>query len=126
MKNKETSKMNMVLPKNCEMITKEEEYSIVGGSCNIPVTKSYLSKSYCLQRADELLKSGQVKGMTKQEVAEELYAHAVVHYGGRMARLITGKSFNSILSHTEDGIDLDDGGDTASRKSTYAKIWKWL
>ena len=115
--------MEMVLPKNCTMISKEEEAAIVGGM-NIPITEDMLSKNYCLQRAGEIKASGQITGMSQQQIAEEIYAHAVVYYYGSAAESATGLDLSSVLDHTRDGIDLCNGGDSWKRKMLYKAIWK--
>lgn len=115
--------MEMVLPKNCTVLSKEEEAVIVGGM-NIPITEDMLSKDYCLQRAGEIKSSGQITGMTKQQIAEEIYAHAVVYYYGSEAEQATGMNLSFVLDHTRDGIDLCNGGDSWKRKMAYKAIWK--
>ena len=114
--------MELKLPVNSVLITNEEELNIIGGSCTVSITRDLLSKDYCKTKAQQLINNGSVTGMSKTEIAQELYAHAVAHYLGSAIQAC-GVDMSFLLDHTIDGVQLDDNGDTWARKVGYAAVW---
>ena len=117
--------MELKLPKNCVMISSEEEAAIIGGSCTVAITGELLSKDYCKTKAQNLIDDGSVTGMTQLQIAQELYAHAVAHYVGTAIQNC-GVDMSFLLKHTNDGCQIDDNGDTCKRRIAYSVVWTLL
>ena len=63
--------------------------------------------------------------MTQQELAEEIFAHAVAYYDGPLLAGIPGIGddiMNYLVSHANP-IDVADGGDSFIRKVAFSAIW---
>lgn len=123
--------------KNIEILSENDMKLVTGGSVSIPVNKKYLSKNTCLDKAESLIDNGDVTGMTKQQIAEELYAHAVLNVGGISASVLADhlddylsnalarKVANYLLDHCKT-IEIEDGGDTFARRIAFTVIWQKL
>ena len=80
--------------------------------------KKFLEKDNCLYQAEKIYKQ---LSMTKQQVAEEIYAHAIMYYkSDKLPNTIR----NFFKKHCNI-IDLEVGGDTFSRREIYRLIWIW-
>ena len=84
---------------------------------SIPVRREYQDKRFCLQEAEWLLHNGVVRGMSAEQIAQEIFFHASVYYFCKR----TGK-FRMFKEHAGI-IDLRDGGDTPLRQKAYAACW---
>ncbi len=62
--------------------------------------------------------------MTRLQVAQELYAHAVGYYfAGEIKKSGIAASVKNYLTKKCEVIDIVDGGDTAIRKAAYVTVW---
>lgn len=123
--------------KNIEILSENDMKLVTGGSVSIPVSARYLSKGVCLDKAQSLIDDGDVTGMTQQQIAEELYAHAVLDAGGITASALADnlddyiskaaarKVADYLLSHCET-IEIEDGGDTFVRRMAFKVIWQTM
>lgn len=99
--------------------------TIGDGYVNLTMSNVYLSKDACTSMAKVILLNDYISGMTAEEIAMEIYAHAVCYYWYDP----TGNFFqNNPISKTlhdkgADGIYLEDGGDSALRKAFYSLVW---
>ena len=84
---------------------------------SIPVRHEYLDKKACLREAHELKREGKIHGMSKKQIAREIYFHAVMfHYCNRTNR-------QGWWREHADPINLRDGGDKLLRRAAYAVCW---
>ncbi len=84
---------------------------------SIPVRQEYLNKQACLREANRLKREGKIHGMSKRQIAREIYFHAVMfHYSDRTNR-------HGWWREHADPINLRDGGDTLLRRAAYAACW---
>ena len=84
---------------------------------SIPVRREYLDKKECLREAHRLKHDGMIHGMSKKQIAREIYFHAVMfHYCNRTNR-------HGWWREHADPINLHDGGDTLLRRAAYAVCW---
>jgi len=92
---------------------------------NIPMNKVLYSRSNCSKMAEEILESGKIEGMTKSQLACEIFAHAYVFYNFRFIPSALGKTakFRSFYRSVSDGVDLADNGDSMIRRIAYRVIW---
>lgn len=111
----------ILLPEGAVALTKEEMRVVEGGTVDLATREVYLNKSTCQNVAAELLRSKAVTGMTALEIAQEIYAHAVVRYKFEAVKNVPG--VNGIYESAANGIHIADGGDTAVRKAAYSLIW---
>ena len=89
----------------------------MNNKCSIPVCREYLNKEFCVNKARMFLHENSIRGMTKKQIAKEIYFHAVMYYYCER----TGK-FQKYKEHA--GIvNLHDGGDTFPRRVAYAICW---
>lgn len=84
----------------------------------MPVLRHYMNKEDCLAEAERILREGIIDGMKREELAEEIYFHAVIHD----VCMKTGL-FTRTRAHA-DPIDLNDGGDTPFRRLCFHMVWK--
>ena len=117
----------LALPTSYVEVDNEEMEYVDGGGASLAMSSSYLSKDVCLDKADILIRSYQVREMSKYSIAKEIYAHAVMYYASPAAAIILGPVvgiplLDYIRSHGNP-IDIADGGDTASRQVIYNAIW---
>jgi hypothetical protein len=103
----------------------EEMLFITGGNASLPMNSKYKKKDNCYAEASALVERGIVTGMTKQGVAEEIFAHAVAYYNAKDLRNIPFLRdwADDLISHAH-VIDIEDGGDTENRKTAYTIIWQ--
>lgn len=113
------------LPSICVTMNEEEMTYVDGGSINLGMLKTFTDKSYCMYWAIKLIDHRTVTGMTYQQVAEEIYAHAYVYYNfNSLPSIIKNNSFaQSVYNSASDGILILDGGDEPLRKIFYATVW---
>jgi len=98
-----------------------------GGGVSLPMSSSYLNKDTCLSKADILIRTYQVRLMTKYQIAKEIYAHAVIYYASpsmlSVLNPIVGQPLLNYLRNRANPIDIADGGDTEIRQKIYNTIW---
>ena len=85
---------------------------------SIPSAIRFLDKENCLNEADRILAERKIKGMTRENLAREIYFHAVV-----FDYCMKAGHFGYLMKHT-DPIDLNDGGDTPFRRFCFDLLWK--
>lgn len=117
----------LAMPSNYAVMDQEEMMYLEGGGVAVRVEAGMLNKTTCQIIAGGILGSTKLKGMTGLEVAQELYAHAVVYFGVGLSIIVTGVN-NSILQkimRAAGTVDLDDGGDPRPGfRQAYAWIWR--
>lgn len=80
-----------------------------------------LVKEECLKKAAEIRQEGKLDRLSEQEIARELYFHAVMYY--LCLRLRPYLHLRHIMERA-DPIDLSDDGDTAFRTFCYKILWR--
>ena len=85
------SKLDSVL-----MNSKEMKF-ITGGDANIPMKPAYKNKESCKSEGAHLLDIHVVKDMTIQEIAEEIFAHAIAYYKGDALQMCIRDRFNRVI-----------------------------
>ena len=84
---------------------------------SIPVRREFLDKQECLKEARKLLREGTLRGMNEEQIARELYSHAVVFYFcDRTGRFL-------FLKEHASPIDMRDGGDRPFMRAAFAACW---
>ena len=118
----------LIMPSNYAVMSEDEMCYVEGGSHNVTLNKGYLIKNNCLAEAGKLLERHMISGMTKLQIAKEIYAHAVVKYAlealPKSVREMSG--VKGIYSSAADGAYIADGGDTATRQAFYNAVWAVL
>ncbi|MCR5637896.1 MAG: hypothetical protein K6F97_03545 [Lachnospiraceae bacterium] len=92
---------------------------------NIPMEEKLYKRSNCEKIAEEIISDGKIIGMTKSQLACEIFAHAYVYYNFRFVPKFLGKNkvFKSVYRSVSNGVDLEDNGDTFVRRIAYRIIW---
>ncbi|WP_259556611.1 hypothetical protein [Clostridium botulinum] len=85
---------------------------------------AYQHKNTCLKKAQELIDNGTVTGMSKLQIAKEIYAHAIAFYDSYALSELLGscKAFTTIMNHAG-VVDIEDGGDKWYMRTAYNAIW---
>lgn len=97
---------------------------VVGeGYVQVKMNPCYLSQEVCKEKAADILKKKEVKGMSAIEIAQEIYAHACCFYGiSTLKKLgIDSKLIEDIYKRA-DPVDITDNGDTPKRVIIYTLI----
>ena len=86
-----------------------------------PAAASLLKRKNCLKKADEIIKEKLINGMSREDIAKELYFHASIYH---ICRFFAkhGIRFGWLLRHA-DPIDLADGGDVWYRRAVFRLWW---
>ena len=115
----------IVLPRNAKKMSDTEMEELLGGSITLGMLNTFTSKDECMYWAIKVVDHGSVKGMTYQEVAEEIYAHAYVYYNfNKLPNIVKNNGFaQSVYNSSANGISIDDNGDTTLRKAFYSLVW---
>lgn len=118
----------LVLPNNYVSMDEEEMVYVDGGDAHLKMCSAYLRKAICYSIAVGYVANKTIQGMTAQQVAEEIYAHAVAYYRTGSLQLL-GLSpliVNAICSRAK-VVDIEDGGDKRTGfMAAYSLIWKVL
>ena len=78
------------------------------------------SKKACLAEADRILKEGLLDGMSRKQIAREIYFH-------RRAYVFCEKTgMFRWIKEQADPIDMKDGGDTLFRRIVFFLTWKLM
>ncbi|MBE6122377.1 MAG: hypothetical protein E7190_06650 [Erysipelotrichaceae bacterium] len=88
----------------------------------VRVEHRFLSGHECLKEAHLIIAEKKLSGMSRQEIAEEIFAHTYVYY--LCERIPFRKGPVRFLMSRADPIDMAEGGDTPLRKLLYHLIWK--
>lgn len=118
------SETTMQLPNHCTLLSEDVMRAVFGG-WQQELRRDYLDKNYCLETGEFFLTMGYLKGMTSLQIAQELYAHAMVYYASNI--LVEAGIDLSIIREIQahaNPVDLEDGGDTWYRQAAYALIWQ--
>ena len=70
----------LAMPSSYVDIDRDEMEYVDGGSAALPMNSSYLNKQNCLNMADALIRSYQVRNLSRYGIAKEIYAHALCYY----------------------------------------------
>lgn len=94
---------------------------------NLEMNDIYYNKEECLNAADDIIANEQITGMTKTQIAEEIYTHAFVFYNFHyLPEFIKNTAIaKRIFNSAANGIDLEDNGDTLKRRICYSLIWSF-
>lgn len=114
----------LIMPCSYAVMSEEEMGYVDGGSVSLPMREYFLNKSKCKNKAAALIKSGKVTGMSKQGIAEEIFAHAQIFFRAPLMVLggVSPKVIAEIAKHAA-VIDIEDGGDKWYRRTAYTAIW---
>lgn len=122
--------------KGIKVLNENDMKSVTGGDANLPVERRFLDKDTCMREAVAMGQYGIVKGMSAQQIAEEIYAHAVLYYKGlnvdAIAKALKDAGIPSATVHQAiadmliskgEEINIADGGDVWYRKAIYTYVW---
>ncbi|MCI8489498.1 MAG: hypothetical protein HFJ04_04495 [Lachnospiraceae bacterium] len=114
----------LVMPSNFAVVDVDEMMYLEGGSTQLPMKTSYMNKKVCKSTAASLIKSKKVKRMSKQGIAEEIFAHAQIFYRAAVINL-AGVKLGVIqeIARRAALIDIEDGGDKWYRRAAYTALW---
>ena len=133
---KNTMNCKMVIPEEFYVLEYNEMIAIEGGT-QIVLDRRYLDKNTCLAEAGYIKQYGGMPGMTQDEIAKEIYAHAVLYYNVAPTfdaiatavyniygteRSLARERAEYIKSHAN---PVDLGGDTAIRTYVFNVLWNW-
>ena len=111
--------------KDISSLNAQARGSVENGRVNIDMNERFLYKNNCITHAKILIANGYITGMTEQEIAEEIFAHAVCYYwydpNGNIFR--DNPISKELYDHAADGILIESGGDTLERKAFYKLVW---
>lgn len=95
---------------------------------NIEMNKDLYDREYCLVLAEKIVENGEISGMSVEEIAMEIYAHAYIYYNFDKAPEWVRKSEfgESMYESVKNGVDLEDGGDKALRKIFFQTVWELM
>ena len=87
-----------------------EEMMYTDGGVNLGMSQAYLSKTICIQQAQGVIRTYHWNNVTGDELAKEIYGHAVVYY--RMAVLSKIPVLDTaVYAHVANGVDVDNAVD---------------
>ena len=89
---------------------------------SLPFSTEYLSKRNCMEKAGQILESGLLDGMTRKEIAREIFFHARAFSFCKRHEKLGWKPIRWVIERA-DPIDLADFGDTKGRKAVYRLFW---
>ena len=108
-------KYELALPTSYVNVDNEEMEYVEGGSCALPMKSEYLNKNNCLNIADILVRSYQVRNLSRYHIAQEIYAHALCYYGSPTLISALGVAIGTVtvayLRSHAGVINIDDGPD---------------
>ena len=115
----------LVLPREYAVMNENEMRSIEGGATNLAMSRDYLDKNYCLREASNLITRHIVVGMSQTQIAQEIYAHAKVKYVfDALPEPLRGMAQSTgVYNSANDGIYIEDYGDSAVRQNFYSLVW---
>ena len=92
---------------------------------NIPMVESLYNRNYCKELALKIIDDEKITGMSKMQLSVEIFAHAYIYYNFPLIPAILRKmrAFKSVYRSVEDGVDLEDNGDSLVRRIAYRVIW---
>lgn len=94
-------------------------------SISLPVKKRYLNKWICLIAARRLKLKRKVTGMTRNEIAQALFANAYCYYRlDHIKKFYMNTELLNYIQHQSDTIELQDDGVKPSESILYEMIWK--
>ena len=92
---------------------------------NIPMKEELNSRALCRKMAAEIAADQKITGMTESQLSAEIFAHAYVYCNFKYVPTFlknTAKA-KSVFHSVEDGVDLEDNGDSLVRRIAYRVIW---
>lgn len=92
---------------------------------NIPMEEKLYSRDFCKKMAREIEAKEEITGMTQSQLSREIFAHAYVFYNFRFVPkcLKEKEIFKKFYRSVENGVDLEDNGDSFARRVAYRIIW---
>ncbi|MDD6069918.1 MAG: hypothetical protein PUC12_03780 [Clostridiales bacterium] len=118
----------LVMPSSYAVMSEDEMTYVEGGSHNVILSKKFLNKNNCLAEAGRLIHRQMVVRMTQQQIAKEIYAHAVTKYVFEaLPKWVREMPVaRDVYRSASDGAYIADGGDTGKRQAFYNTVWKIL
>ena len=117
----------LILPESYVSVENEEMEYVDGGSAALPMNSSYLNKQNCLNMADALIRSYQVRNLSRYGIAKEIYAHALCYYASPALIValgaVVGIPVVSFLRERAGVVNIDDGLEKYSW--AYDLIWNF-
>ena len=115
----------LVMPTSYAVMNQEEMEYLEGGGMSVDMEPRFTKRSECLSFAQKCLEEDKIKGMSDVEIAQEIFAHAIVYFG---VAGINSIGLNNVVLQALKGkanpINIEDGGDTRPGfKQAYALIW---
>ena len=91
----------------------------------IDMNTDLYDKNRCVEIAREIIDKKEIVHMNCSQLSKEIYAHAYVYYNFDIAPkwLRESKLGKSMYIISENGVDLEDGGDTLLRRIFYLLVW---
>ena len=92
---------------------------------NIPMVENLYNRDYCKELALKIINDETITGMSKAQLAVEIFAHAYIYYNFPLVPTVLRKLsvVKSVYRSVEDGVDLEDNGDSLIRRIAYRVIW---
>ena len=106
------------MPSSYAVMNEEEMVYLEGGGIN--VNTKMLDKNYCLEIAKNYTAS---TGLSQSRIAMEIYAHAILYFGGLTARDVIGLDNKIVAEIIDHANPIDLGGDHLGRVAAYSAIW---
>jgi len=86
--------------KNLKVLSNENMKNIKGGNASLVMRWDYQDKDECLAVANRLIDRGAVTGMTRKQIAQEIYAHAKMYYCAEdLHGVIPESVYNYLIFH---------------------------
>jgi hypothetical protein len=94
------------------------------GKVRVKMDIKLRDKNNCMEQAEALLSKGTITDMTQRQVAEEIFAHAIVYYRASACKNVpaVGVLATKVMKHG-DPVDLISGGDTHFKRMVYRVLW---
>ena len=101
------------------------EATVTRKHINIPMEETLNNRKLCKKMAKEIAANKSITGMTESQLSHEIFAHAYVYCNFKYVPSFIKKTSaaKSIYRSVEDGVDLEDNGDSLVRRIAYRVIW---
>jgi len=91
----------------------------------IPMDIALNSRRVCSELADEIYDEKLITGMSRSQLACEIFAHVYVFCNYRFIPCFIKDTdlLRRVYTSVSDGIDLEDNGDSIGRRIFYRVVW---
>lgn len=109
----------MKMPLSYCAMSENDMANLNGGAINLPMERRFLKKAVCEGEADRWISRGVVGGISRLDMAKEIFAHAIVFYNYSWFQDLP--IAKDIYASAANGIYIEDGLD--SRAWAFDLIW---